>query len=129
MAKTYALTGLHLRYRLWIEELNHYINVIRIAQDYYAFEGNDKQDTLTVSDGIEHFKMKFIELRKKIDELKNEFHLLKMKIGADAKTIKEIDHKTYKAEMHGDIKKQMISFKKVFNDVVNEFCRFEKKYF
>jgi predicted nucleic acid-binding Zn-ribbon protein len=129
MAKTYALAGLHLRYRLWIAELNHCIDIIRISQDYYAFEGKDKQDATAVTDGIEYFKKRFIELRKEIDDLRNNFHLLKMKIAADAKTMKEIDQKTYVAESHDEIKKQMIAFKKIFSGVINEFCRFEKKYF
>lgn len=129
MAKTYALAGLHLRYRLWIAELNHYIDIIRISQDYYAFEGKDKQDAKAVAYGIKYFKEKFIELRKEIDDVRNRLHLLKMKIAADAKTVKEINKKTYLSDSHGAIKKQMQTFKKTFNNVIKEFCRFEKRYF
>ena len=129
MAKTYALAGLHLRYRLWIAELNHYIDIIRISQDYCVFEEKDKLDAVVVSDGIEYFNAKFIELRREIDDVRNRLHLLKMKIAADAKEVKEINQKTYISDSHAAIKKQMLTFKTTFNGIINEFCRFEKRYF
>lgn len=128
MPKTYSLIGLHLRYRLWIASLNHNIDIIRIMYDYMEDVGINDIDS-GIGEGIALFKKKLLVFRKEIDDLRNSLHLIKMKVAAESKTIKEINTRTYQAENHADIKKKYFSFKKKFELLVKDFTRFEEKFF
>ncbi len=128
MPKTYSLIGLHLRYRLWIASLNHNIDVIRIMYDYMEDAGIKDLDS-EIGEGISLFKKKLLVVRKEIDELRNSFHLLKMKVAAESKTVKEINTRIYQSENHADMKKIYFTFKKKFELLVRDFTRFEEQYF
>ena len=68
--------SLHLRYRLWIAEMNSDIDVLRIFGDYLK-ELVSKGDNPEVKNRIDYFQQQFINLRKDIDELRDEMHILK----------------------------------------------------
>ena len=119
--------SLHLRYRLWIAEMNLDINVLRIFDDYLK-EIATKKDEPEVKTGIDNFGKQFISLRKKIDELRHEMHLIKMKLAAYSKESKRLDYKTYKAASHKDLKKRYLTFRKEFDKVKDEFKDFEGKW-
>jgi hypothetical protein len=118
--------SLHLRYRLWIAEMNLDINVLRILGDYLE-ELATKKDQPGVKTGIDYFEEQFIKQRKEIDELKDEMHLLKMKLASYSRESKLVDYKTYQADNHTDLKKRYFAFRKTFDKIKNEFIDFEGK--
>ena len=127
MNSTQAIMTLHLRYRLWIAEMNFDINILRIFEDYIK-ELSHKNEQPEVKTGIENFKDKFTDIRKEIDELRHEMHLLKMKLGAISREGKQLDDETYKADRHDDLKKQYINFRKKIDRLKIEFTDFENKW-
>lgn len=122
-----SIMGLHLRYRLWIAELNSDITILRIFDDYLE-ELLSKKGDPQVQKGIEGFQQQFISLRKENDELKHEMHLLKMKLAAYSKAGESIDSKTYQTDNHEVLKSRYYDFRKVFDKMKIDFGDFEAKW-
>ncbi len=127
MPSTPSTMGLHLRYRLWIAELNSEINVLRICDDYLKELGPLGKE-IEVKNGIDHFKKQFVILRNEIDELRHEMHILKMKLASYSREKKAIDFKTYKSDNHAALKKRYYTYIKLFEKVKKEFRHFEEKW-
>src|SRR5215831_106815 len=126
MPSTPSTMGLHLRYRLWIAELNSEINMLRIFDDYIK-ELSSSNKEAEVKTGIVHFKKQFEGFRKEIDELRHETHMIKMKLAGYSREKKNIDYKTYKSDNHSAIKKRYLAYRKLFEKIKKEFGRFEGK--
>lgn len=122
-----SIMHFHLRYRLWIAEMNADINVLRIFNDY-LLELESKKKVPEVIKGVDHFKKQFIGLRKQIDELSHEMHLIKMKLAAAARENKPLTKKNSSGDNHKGLKKTYTSFRKTFNKVKKEFGLFEGKW-
>jgi len=127
MPITYSIMGLHLRYRLWIAEMNSDINILRIFDDYIT-ELKSKKNEPAVKNGIESFQQQFVSLRKEIDELRHEMHLDKMTLAAHSKQIKTLDKKTFSKGNHAGLKKRYAAYKKNFDKIKKEFGQFESKW-
>ncbi len=128
MPDTPVLMKLHLRYRLWIAELNSDINVLRIFDDY-LLELKSKKNMPEVNTWIIHFKQQFISLRKEIDELRHEMHLIKMKLAAAARDNKPLNKKNSTTDNPDTLKNRYTAFRKKFNNIKKEFGLFEGKWF
>ena len=122
-----SVMSLHLRYRLWIAEMNSDINVLRIFDDYLT-ELEAKKNEPEVSEGINHFKQQFVMLRTEIDELRHEMHLIKMKLAALAKENLPLDSKPALVETQAVLQKRYAAFNKTFNKIKKEFGLFEGKW-
>ena len=121
--------SLHLRYRLWIAEMNSDIDVLRIFADYLK-ELESKGDNPEVKNRIDYFQQQFINLRKDIDELRDEMHILKWNwqhYSKEAKLI-IINYKTYQKDNHTVLKKRYFALKEHFTDVKEDFIHFEGKW-
>ena len=127
MPVTPVIMKLHLRYRLWIAELNSDINVLRIFDDY-LLELKSKKNMPEVNTWIIHFKQQFISLRKEIDELRHEMHLIKMKLAAAARDNKPLNKKTSTTDNPDALKNRYTAFRKKFNNIKKEFGLFEGKW-
>jgi hypothetical protein len=127
MPSTPSTMGLHLRYRLWIADLNSEINVLRIFDDYVK-ELSSQAKEIEVKNGIDHFKKQSVVARNEIDELRHNMHILKMKLAGYSRDKKVLDFKTYKSDNHAALKKRYLAFKKSFEKVKKEFRRFESKW-
>ena len=126
MPRIPSTMSLHLRYRLWIAEMNLDINILRIFDDYLE-EMATKKDQAEVKKGLDYFHEQFINQRKEIDELRDEMHLVKMKLAAYARESKLVNYRTYRADNHTELKRRYYTFRKTFNKVKNEFIDFEGK--
>jgi hypothetical protein len=124
MPATPSVMSLHLRYRLWIAELNFDINVLRIFGDYLA-ELRTKRKETEVKSQSDHFEKQFLGLRTEIDELSHEMQLGKMKLGAFARDAKRFEYKLFNKENHVPIRKRLSAFKNSFKKTKLEFGRFE----
>jgi len=127
MPETPSIMGLHLRYRLWIAEMNSDINILRIFDDYVT-ELNPKKHITAVHKGIESFEKQFADFRKEIDELKHEMHLLKMKLAANAKAGETIDQHSYQSDNHEGLKNRYEDFRNRFDKMKVDFGEFEAKW-
>lgn len=122
-----SIMSLHLRYRLWIAEMNLDINVLRIFNDYLQ-DLSPKKNLPEVKTGIDYFEDQFSILRKEIDDLRNEMHLVKMKLAAYSKQKKLLDYKTYQADNHTILKKRYLEFRAAFEKLKKSFGSFEVKW-
>ena len=127
MPTTSSIMSLHLRYRLWIAEMNSDITILRIFDDYLT-ELSSKKEKPQVQKGIESFQQQFINQRKEIDNLKHEMHLLKMKLAAHAKSGEGIDKNTYQTDNHEALKNRYDDFRKVFDKMKIDFGDFEAEW-
>ncbi len=117
--------SLHLRYRLWIAEMNADINILRIFDDYIAEIAKRKNEE-AVQAGIKNFSQEFVTIRKDIDDLRHEMHLAKMTLAAHDREIKNGNTREVLAgENHPGLRKRYTGFRKHFNKVKKEFGSFE----
>jgi hypothetical protein len=124
MPASSTVMSFHLKYRLWIAELNFDINVLRIFGDYLG-ELRSKRKEPEVKSKSDYFEKKFLELRTEIDEIRHEMQLGKMKLGAFARETKPFDFKVFKKENHLPLKKRLAAYKTNFKKTNLEFGEFE----
>lgn len=122
-----SIMGLHLRYRLWIAEMNFDINVMRILEDYLA-ELAPKSHKAEVKAAIDKFEKEFVSSRKEIDELRHEMHILKMKLAAYQRENTAVTDDIYKADNHEALNSRYLAFRKDFERVKKDFTQLEGKW-
>jgi len=127
MPGTPSVMGLHLRYRLWIAEMNADITILRIFDDY-LHELETKRTEPEVKRGIEEFEKEFISLRAEIDELRHQMHIHKMSLAAYARENKPFDQAAYKSGTHAPLKARYLSYNKNFKRIQKEFGQFEERW-
>ena len=105
--------SLHLGYRIWIAEMNFDINVIRIYKDYLKeLSSNNQEDVLIKK--VEDFEKSLQSLRSDIDDLRNEMHLLKMKLAGQIRKQKQSEAVAGSADDHAGLKTRYLDFRKKF---------------
>jgi hypothetical protein len=127
MPGTPSVMSLHLRYRLWIAELNFDINVLRIFGDYLN-ELRAKRKEAEVKSMSDYFEKEFTALRAEIDEMRHEMHIAKMNMGEYSRDGKPFDFRKYNKENHIPIKKRLAAYKVNFKKINTEFGEFEGKW-
>lgn len=115
-----SVMDLHLKYRLWISEMNADISVLRILNDYLRWF-KAQQNGKSVEKEIGTFEGQFQGLRKELDELRHEMHITKMKLAVLSKNedapLQEVkDAIGYKAN-----KEHYKTFRKKFTAVIKDF--------
>jgi len=124
MPATPSAMSLHLKYRLWIAELNFDINVLRIFGDYLT-ELRSRHKEPEVKAKSDYFEKTFQGLRNEIDELRHELHIGKMKLGAFGRDGKPFDYKVFNSENQLPMKKRFSGYKSDFKKINIEFEEFE----
>jgi len=127
MPATPTVMGLHLKYRLWIAEMNADITILRIFEDYLN-ELATKREEPEVKTGIEEFEKEFIGLRAEIDELRHEMHMHKMNLAAHAKKNQPFEKEDYESGKHGPLETKYLTYNKNFKRVSKEFGQFQEKW-
>jgi septal ring factor EnvC (AmiA/AmiB activator) len=114
----------HLRCRLWIAELNFFINQLRIFEDSLELRTLELE-AAAVKKRIVLFQKAFRQVRSEIDELKHELHLVKMKLAALARE----DEPALSAEDQQQIENllpgQFAVLSKTFTRLREQFILFE----
>lgn len=119
-----SITGLHMRYRLWIAEMNYYINIIRILEDYLLELAPKDNTAAEIHDGIARFKEEFVSMRKEIDDQRHEMHILKMKLAAYSREGKTITAETYTTDNHDTLEQRFSGLQQTFYKMKKEFEAF-----
>lgn len=119
-----SLPSLHLRYRLWIAEMNFDLSILRIFDDALN-EFQPLVNDETVLSKLQQFQQQFVEERKIIDELKHEMHLMKMKLAALSRDPLQENNQDYKSDNHEALEVKFLSFKEEFDQLFAKFRQFE----
>lgn len=120
MAGTTSLMKLHLRYRLWIAEMNEDITVLRIFDDHLTELSGKKKDAETTG-FVNESKEQFADFRKQIDELKHEMHLHKMNIAAFMRDEENATQANASDEEHATLQKKYMAFREKFDKAKQVF--------
>jgi hypothetical protein len=128
MTATPTAMSLHLKYRLWIAELNFDINVLRIFGDYLT-ELRTKRKEPEVKVKTDYFDKAFQSLRTEIDELRHEMHIGKMKLGAFGRDGKPFEYKLFNTENQAPLKKRLAAYRAEFKKINDSFEEFEGLWF
>jgi hypothetical protein len=118
-----SLISLHLRYRLWIAEMNLDINILRIYNDYLLELKNGRHNQADLNQ-LNNFEKSLIDFRPGIDELKNEMHLLKMKLSTRLRAEKSFNHDTYQADAHPAVERKYMEYRNKFDAFKTELAAF-----
>ena len=116
--------SLHLRYRLWIADLNADITILRILDDAIReLRTLGKEHTLLSK--ASDYEQQFINYRREIDDLKHEMHLMKMKMAANSREIQP-GNKLPEENHHQEVLEQKYSdFRQRFEQLKNGMLEFE----
>ncbi len=126
MASPPSPMTLHLRYRIWIAEMNSDIDLLRIYNDYLQ-ELKSLHNAIKLNKEIERFETAFSDLRNEIDTLRNEMHLLKMKLATFIREKKQLAYSEYKTDNHKLLKKKYVSLSKKFGSLKADLKELVKK--
>jgi len=122
-----SIMAFHLRYRLWIAELNFDIDILRIFDDY-LYKLANKENEPEVRSGVAYFKKQFTIARKEIDQLRHNMHLLKMELAAYSREGKNLAPDDLEGNDHSTLKKHHARFRRNFNKLKMTFSDFESKW-
>ncbi|MFT4154173.1 hypothetical protein [Parafilimonas sp.] len=115
-----SVMHLHLKYRLWIAEMNADINVLRIFNDY-AHWLKTYSSNKDVEERLRLYEQHFSELRKDLDVLRHEMHITKMKLAALSKK-EDISLQEVKDDIkHQACKERYEAFREKFAAIKKEF--------
>jgi hypothetical protein len=114
----------HLRYRLWIAELNFYINTLRIFNDSLE-QRKAVINEQEINNKIDYFTQAFEIVRKDIDDLKHDMHLVKMKLAAYFRESDQTSDKDYLTEEYTILYKHFTALHKKYETLKEEYIQFE----
>lgn len=116
---------LHLNCRLFISSLNADINALRINGDYLDAL-RESAASAAAAERIATLTARFPGVRAEIDELRNDLHLVKMKLGSYIRQNKPVADVAYKESRYDEVKKRFNAFRKSFDALQKEVCAVEE---
>lgn len=128
MTPTISIKSLHLEYRLWIHELNF------AKEEIYIYEGhleeliaaNANPEILAEA---EKFQNQFICQKEVIDVLKHDLHVSERQLANVARGLSGLGMETMRMDNHGQLRERMMTFRKLFLALKEDFKKFEAKIF
>lgn len=124
---TISIRSLHLEYQLWTRELVFYKEEIKIFEDHLAniLKRNNRNG---VPASVEHFQNQFILQKEVIDFLKHDLHVSERQLANFAHDLSGDGIDGIKMDNHGRLRERMITFRKIYREIKNEFRRFEMQW-
>ncbi len=122
MHPTIAIPSLHLEYQLWIRELSFYKESIKIFEKHLELLIN-RNTGKAIRAKIEHFQNQFILQKEVIDELKH-------RLNSSEKQLADFVYEMAGTGMddHTELRQEVVVFRKLYNELKEEFRRFETKW-
>jgi len=113
-----------MEYQLWTRELIFYKEEIKIFEDHLSaiLKRNNKND---VPAQVEHFQNQFILQKEVIDFLKHDLQVSERQLAACVYEMSGDGIENIKMDNHGTLRERVMTFRKIYKDIKNEFRRFE----
>jgi hypothetical protein len=127
MYPTISIPSLHLEYQLWIRELSFYKESIKIFEKHLELLIN-RNTGKAVRAKIEHFQNQFILQKEVIDELKHRLNISEKQLAAFVYEMSGTGIDTIKMDNHTELRQEVIVFRKLYNELKEEFRRFETEW-
>jgi hypothetical protein len=128
MTPTVSIKSLHLEYRLWINELTLYKEEILIFERHLEELVNSYTGE-NISAEIEKFQNQFICQKEVIDVLKHDLNTSERQLAAFARELSGNALESVKMDNHVRLRERMITFRKLFTELKEDFRRFESEVF
>lgn len=127
MTPTISIRSLHLEYQLWTRELIFYKEEIKIFEDHLAniLRRNNRNG---VPAHVEHFQNQFILQKEVIDYLKHDLHVSERQLASFVHELTGEGIDGIKMDNHGKLRERMITFRKIFREIKQDFRRFEMQW-
>lgn len=123
MVGTISIPKLHLEYNLWIAELQFAKEEIRIFE-HHLEELVNKNFLIEVTAQVEHFQNRFIREKEVIDTLKHDLHGAEVQLVAFVKKLSGMGLESIRMDNHSKLREQMAMFRKLYNELKQEFRKF-----
>ena len=125
MVVTMPIKNLHLEYKFWIVELNFYKEMLNIFQTHLENVVSENPENKRIRPQIEHFQNQFFLQREKIDELKHDLNISEKQLANFTREMAVVGYEFERLDNHASIRDRFLTFRKIFNDLKEEFHRFE----
>jgi hypothetical protein len=126
MVQTLSVRRLHLEYKLWIAELSfnkELLNIYEMNLQDLA-KDNPNKDIMPM---VEHFQNQFILKKEQIDELMHDLHVSEVQLAALARNRSGPGLANLRLDNHPELRQEMIMFRKLMEELKQEFHQFELK--
>lgn len=125
MFPTITIPKLHLEYRLWMNELVYCKQEINIFESHLEELVRKNTDTVARAH-VEHFQNQFIRQKEVIDELKHKLNVSERQLAGFVKELSGMGLESIKMDNHGNLREDMKMFRQIYNELKDEFRRFER---
>ncbi|MGE5520612.1 MAG: hypothetical protein ACM3VS_11840 [Candidatus Dadabacteria bacterium] len=124
MNPTVSIPSLHLEYSLWINELNFFKEEIQIFERHLEHLINIFEHTEAKAK-IEQFQNQFICQKEVIDVLKHDLYVSERQLASFVRELSGSGMESVKMDNHVNLRERVKTFRRIFNDLRNEFRQFE----
>ena len=124
---TLPVKSLHLEYKLWIAELNFDIEMIRIFEAHLENIVASNLENKEVLRNVEHFENQLIRQREVIDELKHDLNISEKQLATFAQEMSPVGYEFERLDNHSVLRERFFMFRKIFNELKDEFHSFESR--
>ncbi len=127
MITTMPIRNLHLEYKFWIVELNFYKEMLKIFETHLETIVAENRNNKKVLPQIEHFQNQFVLQREVIDELKHDLNISEKQLASFTREMSMVGYEFERLDNHSALRDQFLTFRKLFNELKEEFHRFESE--
>jgi hypothetical protein len=124
MVSTLPIPQLHQEYTTWMAELNFYKEELDIFEQHLALLLNGNSDK-AVAARAEQYQNQFIRHKDVIDELKHRLGISERQLKAFIKDVQGMGLSSIRMDNHPELRKEMQTFRKLFNELKEAFRKFE----
>jgi len=127
MFPTVSIRSLHLEYQLWVRELVFYKEEIKIFEDHLEAL-NNKNTKNAVRAQVEHFQNQFVLQKEVIDILKHNLNISEKQLASFVYDMSGMGLESIKMDNHPKLREDMITFRKLYKELKQDFRRFESEW-
>jgi hypothetical protein len=107
-----------------MNELNFYKEETRIFERHLE-EVINNTDDVVVAAQVEHFQNQFIREKEVIDELKHRLNISEKQLAGFVKAVSGLGLDSFKMDNHPKLREEMMTFRKIYTELKNDFREFE----
>ena len=128
MVTTMPIRNLHLEYKFWIVELNFFKEMLHIFQSHLEKIIDDNRDNKKIGPQVEHFQNQFILHHEVIDELKHDLNISEKQLASFTREMALVGYEFERLDNHSAVRDRFLTARKIFNDLKEEFHRFQSEF-
>ena len=127
MVANTTIPQLHFEHQLWINELNFYLEEIKLFENYLSrtINGNSSKEIVK---GVEHFRSQFVLQKEIIHNLKHELMVADKRLVAFVKELSGLGLDSIRIDNHIRLRDRVKSFREIYSVLKTDFRRFEAEW-